>query len=328
MKGLGVLGLRIKRHDQEYKFPFNLRVAGREIPVGLALTTGSLFLVAIANLFTKRIATIAGISFTIVMTAVFLISERINARRRQEILRGEGTLEEFNLDHQEKADSHSIHARSGCILIAVRDFNHMEHFRRVLEKTNLRRHDIVVMTVRPITQGAGEFDLSREQLFSSYERDLFTRVVHLSEKEGKPVELLVVPSTDPFLALVQTAANLKASRLVTGISRAMAPEELARRIGLAWEMLPEPRHPFSLEIVAPETEPTYVNLGPHPPRLWPEDVSRLHEIWLDLTGTAGLGSKLHHRDVVRVALQRLEHDLAGETRDNVLQDLRREIGKS
>ena len=31
----------------------------------------------------------------------------------------------------------------------------------------------------------------------------------------------------------------------------MDSEELARRIGLAWEKLPEPRHPFSLEIITP-----------------------------------------------------------------------------
>ena len=73
----------------------------------------------------------------------------------------------------------------------------------------------------------------------------------MAEKEGKTVELLVVPAVDPFDAMVQTAAKLKASRLVTGVSARMDSEELARRIGLAWERLPEPRHPFSLEIISP-----------------------------------------------------------------------------
>ena len=44
-----------------------------------------------------------------------------------------------------------------------------------------------------------------------------------------------VHAVDPFDALVQTAANLQASRLVTGVSARMPSEELARRIGLAWE---------------------------------------------------------------------------------------------
>ena len=51
----------------------------------------------------------------------------------------------------------------------------------------------------------------------------------MAEKEGKPVELLVVPAVDPFDAMVQTAAKLKASRLVTGVSARMESEELARR---------------------------------------------------------------------------------------------------
>jgi amino acid transporter len=70
MKSLSVLVLRYKRHDQEYKVPGNFRIATLEIPVGLATTTLILLLVAIANLFSKRIATIYGVGFTIL---VFII---------------------------------------------------------------------------------------------------------------------------------------------------------------------------------------------------------------------------------------------------------------
>ncbi len=65
----------------------------------------------------------------------------------------------------------------------------------------------------------------------------------------------MVPGVDPFDAMVQTAARLQAARLVTGVSPTMSSEELARRIGLAWERLPPPRHAFSLEVVAPGREP-------------------------------------------------------------------------
>jgi hypothetical protein len=51
------------------------------------------------------------------------------------------------------------------------------------------------------------------------------------------VELLVVPGIDPFFTMVQTAANLKSARLVTGVSAKMDSAELARRIGKAWEDL-------------------------------------------------------------------------------------------
>src|SRR6202040_2923337 len=44
LKSLGVLVLRYQRHDQEYKVPFNFRIGGVEIPLGLAATTSVLFL--------------------------------------------------------------------------------------------------------------------------------------------------------------------------------------------------------------------------------------------------------------------------------------------
>jgi len=329
LKGMGVLALRFQRHDQEYKTPFNFMWGKREIPVGLGATVLMLFLVAIANLFTKKIATIYGVSFTVLLFVMFLISERVNARRTRRVEESKtDNLEEFNLEHQPHVDTAHLAARPGCILVAVRDYNNLEHFKRILEKTNLRRHDVVVMTVHPMSSGAGEFELQNEQLFGSYEQELFSRVVTVAEKEGKPVELLVVPATDPFAAMIQAANQLKASRLVTGVSAQMASEELARRIGLAWEALPEPRHPLSLEVIRPDRQSTFVNLGPHPPRLWPEDLDRLHDIWLKLTDKEGLGHKLHHRDVIGVALRRMELEMDSEDKAEILAQIREEMRRN
>jgi amino acid transporter len=322
LKSLGVLVLRYHRHDQEYKHPINLHIGGKEIPLGLICTTAVLGLVAVANLFSKQIATIYGVSFTVAFFIVFTISEHINARKVAHAKHG---LEEFNLDLQPDIAANSVHARPGCVLVAVRDYHQMAHLQTVLQKTNLRRHDIVVMTVRPISTGAGEYELSEKQLFSDYEKELLTSVVSMAEKEGKTVDLLVVPGIDPFDACVQTAQKLKASRLVTGVSPRMDSEELARRIGLAWEKLPEPRHPFSLEIISPGRPSIYVNLGPHPPRLWPEDLDRAHELWLKLQ--ENFGSRLHHRDVIGVALRRLQKDLDDTRRDEVLTDIEKELRK-
>src|SRR5437899_11640639 len=123
----------------------------------------------------------------------------------------------------------------------------MQHLQVVLQKTNVRKQDIVVMTVRGVsTAGTGEYLLGEDQIFTDYERELFTRVVSMAEKEGKTVQLLTVPGINPFDAMVHTAATLQAARLVTGVSARMDPEELARRIGQAWARLPEPRHPLSV----------------------------------------------------------------------------------
>src|SRR5437762_8483103 len=201
----------------------------------------------------------------------------------------------------------------------------MDHLQTVLPKTTTSKQDIVVMTVRGVSSaGSGEYGLSEQQLFTDYERELFTRVVSLAEKEGKTVQLLTVPGVNPFDAMVQTAATLQASRLVSGVSDRMESEELARRIGRAWERLPEPRHAFSLEIITPGRPSIYVNLGPHPPRLWPEDVDTVHEIWLELSEKY-TGAKLHHRDVVGVALRRMREQLQNVERDDVVHDILEEI---
>ena len=168
------------------------------------MTTLVLFLVAIANLFSKQIATKFGVAFTAVFFVIFTISERINARKRANKKLG---LEEFNLDMRPEITVETVHARAGCVLVAVRDYNKMLHLHNVLQKTNLRRHDIVVMTVRPVSSGAGEYELSDKQLFSDYEKELLSRVVTMAEKEGKTVDLIVVPGVDPFDAMVQTASQ-------------------------------------------------------------------------------------------------------------------------
>jgi len=320
LKALSVLVLRFQRHDQEYKMPLNIRVGGREIPIGLAITTLILFFVAMANLFSKRIATISGVSFTLVLFTIFTISERRGHKKREK----KNGLEQFNLDMRPEISTDSIQVRPGCVLVAVRDYSRMDHLKAVLQKTNTRRHDIVVMTIRGVsTAGTGEYGLNEQQLFTDYERELFTRVVKVAEKEGKPVQLLTVPGVNPFDAMVQSAATLKASRLVSGVSARMDSEELARRIGSAWEKLPEPRHAFSLEIISPGRSSIFVNLGPHPPRLWPEDVDLVHEIWLELS--ENFGSKLHHRDVVGVALRRMNQELRLGDRQSVVADVREEL---
>jgi amino acid transporter len=322
LKALGVLVLRFQRNDQEYKVPLNIRIAGKEIPIGLGLTTSILMVTAVVNLFSKEYATIYGVSFTAAFFLIFTISERINAHKHR--ARQEQSFEHFNLQQQPRVEAKSLHARPGGLLVAVRNPANLQHLRRTLQKANLRRNDVVVMTVRPLGADS-EYALNEDQLFGSDEKALFSAVVTMAEKEGKHVELLVVPATDPFDALVQTASQLKVSRMITGVSPRMSSDELARRIGLAWERLPEPRHAFSLEIITPDRPSTFVNLGPHPPRLWPEDIDKLHDLWLRLSEDEALGCQLHHRDVVGLALQKLEQELQSPERDEVIRGLREQL---
>jgi len=54
--------------------------------------------------------------------------------------------------------------------------------------------------------------------------------------------------------------------------------------------------------------------------LWPEDVDLLHEIWLKMSESEK-GAKLHHRDLVGLALRRLQHDLNELGCDRMLEDI-------
>jgi hypothetical protein len=103
----------------------------------------------------------------------------------------------------------------------------------------------------------------------------------------------------------------------------MDSEELARKIGQLWEKLPEPRHSFSLEVISPGRPPVFVNLGPHPPRLWPEDIDLVHDLWLKLS--ENFGAKVHHRDVVGVALRRMVRDMESRGSSEVLEDVAHEL---
>jgi hypothetical protein len=199
------------------------------------------------------------------------------------------------------------------------------HVKKVLEKTDTQKIDIVMLSVRSVTQaGSGEHGLDPEQLFAADETDVFTKVVFLAEKAGKHVELLVVLGTDPYDAMMQTAQRLQSGRIVTGLSLKMDPAEQGRLVGQAWERLPAPRPSVSLEIVTDDGQSVFFNLGPHPPQLWPEDVERVHQLWLELS-EKDPGAKLHHRDIIGVALRRMEEQLRSSQAPEVLTDVVREV---
>jgi len=204
----------------------------------------------------------------------------------------------------------------------------LEHLKSVLERTDTGKIDIVVVSVKNSGQpGFGEHELTADEVFSTEVAQLFSLVVTIAEKAGKHVELMVAPGRDPNLTLVETAQRLRSAMIVMGRSGKMAAVEQAKLFGDAWELLPEPRPQLSLRLYdAPSGDSTYFNLGPHPPRLWPEDIALLHRLWLDLS-QRGLGPKLHHRDVVRVALRHLDAELRSPQGDAVLGVLAQELNQ-
>jgi hypothetical protein len=302
--------------------PLNFRIAGKEFPLGLALITVALFSLAIVNLFTKKIATIWGLTFTITIFLIFTSYERYNRKRKAHT----GELEKFRLDTQAILSQQSVKVRPGSVLVAVRNPFELKHLERVMERVDTQKLDIVALTVKRITrQGSGGFELAPDQIFTDTVARLFTKVVTVAEKAGKHIELLVVPGRDYNRAIVEVAQRLESHLVVMGLSAKMNPSQQAKAFGDAWEKLPAPRPQLSLEILDETTgKKMFFNLGPHPPRLWPEDMELLHKLWLDLTNR-GLGHKLHHRDVVRIALRQLESDLVSDKAEAVMNKFKKEI---
>jgi amino acid transporter len=324
MKALSVLVLRYKQPGgREWKVPMNFHIGKTEVPFGLMVITVALFALAIINVLTKKVATISGVSFTILFFIVFELSDIYNRKRK---LTHEQELEKFRLDTRSDLSAQSIAVRPGNVVVAVRNPHRLQHLARILQKTDTRKLDIVVLSVRQVTQaGSGEHALDTDQIFAEDETSVFTHVVTLAEKAGKHVELMVVPGSDPYEAIVQTAARMQSSRIVMGLSPKLTPSEQGAQVGRYWEQLPEPRPAISLEIVLEnQKDVVFFNLGPHPPRLWPEDIDLAHRLWLEVSGK-GPGAKLHHRDIVGVALRRMEAELHSERSQEVIEDVMKEI---
>jgi amino acid transporter len=323
-KALAMFVLRYKEPDapREWKVPLNVTIGGRELPIGLGLITIVLFAAAVTNIFTKETATISGVAFTLLLYSVFVTSERAMHRRRQAQHGGEHT-DQFQLAREAEVGPEQLHARPGCVLVPVRDYNTLTHLNWAVQETDTESRDIVVLTIRLLHgPDAGVHDIEREELFTDYEQKLFTRVVSIAERHGRGVKLLVVPSTNVFDAVVQTAVRLQASLIVLGESAKMDAATQAHQLGEAWERTPhDSAVATDLIVLSTDGHIRRFSLGAHAPQLSAEDVARIHQIWLDAVREAG--PDVHHRDIVVAALATFQDELARDPQ-RAIQRLRKQ----
>jgi hypothetical protein len=322
MKGLAVLVLRYKQPgDREFRVPLNLRVRNIEIPIGLGLITIILFALCVINLFTKQVATLSGVAFTIIFFAIFTASEKITRKRTT----AHAELDQFNLEPGENLTPEAVGVRPGNILVMVHNYNALYNLGAVLDRVDTHKHDVVVLHLRFLTRsGSGEYELEAEQLFSLEEQQLFTRALGLAEKKGKTIHLAVAAATEKWDAILRAAQSLRSSAVVLGSSPTRPVTEEARIAGMAWERLSDPKPQLTLQIYFPGGQEHIFYLGPHAPHLTPGEVHLLHSIWLELSSDVA-PEEIHHHDVVHFALEELRQDLSNTEREEVLRRLRRHL---
>ncbi len=235
---LALIILRFKdtEMEREWMFPFNIKVKNTYVPIGLSMVFAVLFITSVMNLLTKNIATVAGISFSIIFFIIFQISEKINEKKA----RLYEDIDDEPDEHLNLKKSYDINIllpelkHSHRVLVPVRNPNNLVHLKHVLKSVDDETTDIIVVSVK-VTK-ALEFGIDSNPI-TEEDKDLFTPVVLMAEKYGKTIVPLIVFSNDAFYAIAQAALSSKANEVVMGVSGTMGAEAQLERFAMAWGML-------------------------------------------------------------------------------------------
>jgi amino acid transporter len=231
---LSLIVLRIKRFgEREWKFPLNINIGRYEIAVGLLLLFSVVFSLAFINIFTKKIATISGISFSILLYIVFTYFEK-----KQETLidihniYGDVDEEKVNLTvENEITEIFKKFSKLNKVLVPVRNPNNLSHLKYVLENFNDDDTDIVVLYIK--VEKGYESATNYDKLMPQ-EKELFRNVILMAEKYGKTINPIIIFSNDPFYVILYCALNGGFNKICMGVSGSLGAEAQLENIVVEW----------------------------------------------------------------------------------------------
>ncbi len=319
MKALAVMVLRFTEPKVErWKVPFNIRVRGVDLPIGLAFITIILFLLAGINVLTKTTATISGVVFTLVFFVAFSLSERYYKPKEKQSQpepnketlrkREESETELFRLEIRENLSPKSLGVRPGNILVAVHDTDNLSHLEKVLEENDPAVTDVVVISVN--ADCPDESATSPEEIMNQCAVKVFSKAVYVAERLGKPAHLFAVPGRNVYELILLAASRLRSARVVLSLSENVSAEDQELQITESWEKLSRPRPELQVEIMPDGDEAAWrVQLGRHLVLPSASDRDLAHRLWLELSKQLAAGVTLQESDVFGIALRRLEQDV-------------------
>src|SRR6266850_2424663 len=306
LKIAAILRLRSARCEtQPFATPINLRVGSRQVPVGLIAVGAVVSLSALTMVLRGDIPSIAAIS----LIGGLGLSM---AGRKRDGSSVEDEEEPFALSTSPDVSLGQVQVRPGNVLVGIRHADSLAHVVAALQDAGDR--DVVILTIRLL--GADEESVERTGSTRD-ERYLFSQVVALTERYGRPVRLLIVPARNVFDGTLAVALRLNSSEVYVGESRTLSCDEQARLLGEAWERAEKPKNQQLRLVVHRNSGRTdSYHLGAHPPALTPGDLDLIHRVWLD--AVKAVGPEVHRHDVVRAALTQMEQQLTGSQREEVL----------
>lgn len=240
--------LRFKKYEEEreWLYPLNIEWGRYKVPIGLVIVFLIIFSLSLINLFTKKIATIAGLSFSVVLYFIFTYFEKKLPDPSKDLHKLDTTDKEEKVNIRTENDIEGLFknlTKKNRILVPVRNPNNLVHLKWVFENINDDDTDIVVLYVK-VEKGYDHS--SNYESLSSDEKELFREIILMAEKYGKTIYPVIIHSNEPIYVILNSAVIGGFSKIVMGVSGSIGAEAQMENIAMLWGMV-RPKD-FSLKI--------------------------------------------------------------------------------